>query len=259
MQIKVIVGMYVILQVYPAYAEQVNFVQRLGAVVPIAKYDEQIETSSQIATPSDAAKLSVMRTRHARRDAYYDSHRPGPLKDPGPANVTGIYVPFSHWDAKLAAIPAEQSSVVVIGRIVDAQAHVSRSRVSVYSEFTMVIDSVLKNATGSVIAPGSTITADRPVAGVEFPSGTVAYYGQMGMGAPEVGKTYVLFVTSEDSSQDFKIVTGFELTEGKVYAMDGMRAVPAAGRHVSRFDQYNGTVQAEFLELVRTKIDSTSK
>jgi hypothetical protein len=81
----------------------------------------------------------------------------------------------------------------------------------------------------------------------------------MGMGAPEVGKIYALFLTSEDSSQDFKIVTGFEFTAGKVYAMDGMRAVPAAGRHVSRFDQYNDTVQTEFLELVRTKIDSASK
>lgn len=250
MRIKMILGAYIAVQVYVACAEQINFVDKLGAHVPIAKYDDRAVPASI------TAEQSRIQARHIRRDAYYDHRRPGPLKDPGPGGLGGVEVPITHWDANLSAIPAQQSDVIVLGEIIAAQAHVSQARVSVYSEFTIRIKSVFKNTTPTAIAVGSTITADRPVGGVEFPSGTVGHYGQVGMGAPEVGKAYVLFLAAHEQSQDFRIVTGFELKDDKVYAMDGMRAMPAAGRHRSRFDEYHGTDQATFLDLVRKYVAS---
>ena len=124
----------------------------------------------------------------------------------------------------------------------------------VYSEFTVKVTSVLKNSTTAAIAPNSDVICDRPVGGVLFPSGTVAYIGQLGMGSPEVGKTYVLFLSGEGPAQDLRIVTGFESTDGKIYAIDGSRAAPGTGRHRSRFEDYDGTGRASFLDLVRKRI-----
>ena len=39
---------------------------------------------------------------------------------------------------------------------------------------------------------------------------------------PQVGLRYVLFLTSAQSQSDFQILTGYELREGKVYALDDL-------------------------------------
>src|SRR5438876_9721953 len=52
------------------------------------------------------------------------------------------------WPADFKAIPTSTSDAVIIGTICDAKAHLSEDKNSVYSEFTVTINDILKNNTG---------------------------------------------------------------------------------------------------------------
>jgi len=236
---------------------QVNLVEKLGVHAPIAKYNAQnAAPSSSAGDESVHPAKSTEDARHIRRDTYYDRLRPGPIRDPGNSGLQAMEWPgFTHWDVRLPAIPAPQSAVIVVGQLAAAQAHLSQNAKSVYSEFILRIDSVLKNTTPQTLEVGSSITADRGIGGVEFPSGSVGYYGPVGMGAPDVGKTYLMFLAADPPAQDLRIVTAFEVKDGKVFAVDGQRCCALSmGRHRTLFDEYTGMDEATFLKLAQEQI-----
>ena len=155
----------------------------------------------------------------------------------------------NHWPTDFPALPASLSDAVVIGEISGAEAFLSEDGNSVYSEFTVRIDDVLKNNTALPLAPHTTLITERKGGRVRYPSGHVSWLFVVGQGMPRVGGKYVLFLKKVD--QDFDLLTAYELRGGKVMPLDYSPGVV-------HFDRYNGSEITVFLNDVRDAISRCS-
>lgn len=136
------------------------------------------------------------------------------------------------------AIPVNESELVVIGKVLDAQAYLSNNKTGVYSEFTIQVDKILKNSNSNKIDENEKISADRPGGFVRYPSGQKLLYDVAGKAMPRVGKQYALFLTKPDQSLNYRILTAYELKGGKVYPIDDINV----------FQKYKGTNLTSFIE-----------
>ena len=165
--------------------------------------------------------------RHSRELRHKDFYRL--LSDPG-KHVEGeaetILVRSYNYHGAFEPFPASQASVVATGLIIKAQAHVSRDRTYVYSDFTFKIDGLLKSEPALNLSQGSVITVSRAGASVQFPSGHVRHYLIEGQGMPKIGSRYLLFLTRDDPTNPFDFVIlvagAYELdgSKNKVWALD---------------------------------------
>lgn len=198
--------------------------------IPVANY-----------AASGQAEPVVRDLRHVR-SSRYDKRRAEPLSElpPGIEELPLI----SHWGRRIAALPSTQSDAVVIGEVTDAQAHLSNDRSSVYSEFTVRVEEVLKGLNQIPIAPSEAITLEREGGGVRFPSGRVQRYRIAHQGMPLVGRRYVLFLKYNKQGGGFSILTGYDLRKGRVIPLDSL----------DQFGVYKGTDENSFLNAVRDSI-----
>lgn len=164
---------------------------------------------------------------------------------------SGLITFNTEWDVGLPALPVAKSDLVVIGEVVAAEALLSESKEWVYSEFTIRVDEVLKNASNVTPSQGSAITADRDGGGVRFPSGRVTIQYTVGQGMPRVGRRYTLFLTGDNEGQDFHILTAYELRGGRVIPVDD----PAGGTHPIAV-KYKGVDEESFLSDLRSAVDN---
>jgi hypothetical protein len=142
-------------------------------------------------------------------------------------------------DVSLPAFPVDQAAAVVIGTITDAKAYLSNDKTGVYSVFTVLIDEVLK--TPGSLAVGSLVEAEREGGRVKFPSGRLHLYIVSEQDMPRVGGRYVLFLTKTNTESVFEILTGYELREASVYALDDL----------PKPRSYENTTPANFLNELR--------
>jgi hypothetical protein len=132
----------------------------------------------------------------------------------------------------LPALPIEESQIIVIAKVVDAQAHLSSQKKSVYSEFKIEVEKVYKNSTQQKIEDGKYIRAERDGGIVRYPSGIKVWSIVSGQRMPKVGSRYVFFLTHGFTShayqkQDSYLLTGYELKDGRVLPLDN----PGGGTH----------------------------
>jgi len=200
--------------------------------MPVADY---------ISTEPESARRSAENIQHNRRGAGIIKEIPAGME---------LLPTFSHWWKGLSPIPTDKSDVVVTGTISQARSFLSSNKSGVYSEFAFGIAEVLKGSAS--VTPGSSIFVERSGGGVRFPSGRVQYYSEQGKGFPEVGKTYLLFTTDSEVPGDFEIITGYEISGGRVWALDG--AASSSGGAPLPFDKFDGDDVSEFLASVRQAI-----
>ena len=132
---------------------------------------------------------------------------------------------FIDWERGLPALPVDRSSAVIIGEVIEAEAHFSSDETKIYSEFTVRIDEVFKNDHLDALSPRSTVTVERPGGRVRFPSGKIVIAAVSSQDLPRVGNRYVLFLTHDfimGGSYDdaLFIQTGYELRDGRVFPLD---------------------------------------
>lgn len=120
----------------------------------------------------------------------------------------------------LPAIPIKESELIVIGKVLDAYAHLSNNKKTVYSEFTIHIDEVLKDTNGN-IKQDSSITVDREGGFVEYINGLKRLHFIGGWMTPQVGKKYILFLKNPEKSPNYAIINGYELKDGGVIYLTG--------------------------------------
>ncbi len=150
----------------------------------------------------------------------------------------------SHWWIDLSALPVSQSDVVVLGEVVDAEAHLSDDRTGIYSEFSIQVSDVFKDTAG-LLSAGSTISANRIGGGVKFASGKIQEYRFRRQGMPLKGNRYVLFLKREESG-DFTILTGYKLSNGRVAPLDGEDSDDP--RAALPFARYKGADESQLLQ-----------
>ena len=142
------------------------------------------------------------------------------------------------------ALPSAQSDAVVIGEVTDAQAHLSNDRTSVYSEFTVRVEEVLKNPNQIALTPSEAIILEREGGAVRFPSGRVQRYRIAHQRMPLVGRQYVLFLKYNNQGGGFSILTGYDLRKDQVIPLDSL----------DQFAVYKGTDKNSFLNAVRDSV-----
>jgi hypothetical protein len=145
----------------------------------------------------------------------------------------------------LSALPVEQSAVILIGTVVEAEAALSSKRTGVYSEFTIQIDEIFKDDSQQLIS-GTSLVAERQGGRVRFPSGHITIEHVTGTRMPRSGKRYLLFLTCIPQDQSLYIHFGYELTGSKVALLDKYPGHPS--------QSYKGTDEAKLISDLRAAL-----
>jgi hypothetical protein len=138
--------------------------------------------------------------------------------------------------SNLPALPIQQSSVVLLGRVAGATAYLSEDKTAVYSEFEVQIETVFKNTSKQGLRSDDSILVERFGGRVRLPFGKLFIAAVDNQDMPRVGSRYVLFLTNDfmgitHSDEDFNILMGYELKEGKVIPLDRTSAKHATSRY----------------------------
>jgi hypothetical protein len=163
--------------------------------------------------PVDAAKRAK---RQARNKKYDKSEWPILAND-----VAESTVRLHRVNPGLPAFPVQESRVVLIGQIASAAAYLSNDKTGVYSEFTVILEEVLKNHLAEQLLAGSSIAVIREGGRIRFPSGRMHWYGIDGQNMPRIGGRYVLFLSGE-REETLTILTGYELATSKIMPLDDL-------------------------------------
>lgn len=143
------------------------------------------------------------------------------------------------------ALPITQSTVVVMGRVTAAEAHLSENKKNVYSEFTVLVEKSFKSSRHSIVE-GTEITVDRVGGFVRYAKGHTVLYRIAKENMPLTGERYLFFLTSKN--QDLLILTAYELGAKGVVPLD----------ESAQFEQYRGLTETSLLNSLREALDKSS-
>lgn len=165
----------------------------------------------------------------------------------GPETVEAVLIGEPH--ITLPALPVAESDIVVVGTVGSGQAHLSDNKENIFSEFTLIVEEVLKSKTFG-ISQGSVLTVDRLGGHVIYPNGQKVLYRIHGENMPQTGSRYLFFLTSKHNEEDLSILTGYELTEKGAVPLDEELAEVAA---------LTGVSEKDILQRVRGLIANSSQ
>ncbi len=129
-------------------------------------------------------------------------------------------------------LPVKRSDAIVLGIVVLAQAFVSENRRTVYSEFEVRVEHVIKDVTPNADAlprsvPGDVIAVLRSGGGLRLPSGDrVVAVRTSGLNYPQVGQSYVFFLERVRKADAFTLVTAYAIKAGTVNSLDSAEHYP---------------------------------
>lgn len=205
--------------------------------------------------PSDPNERGWRRARNKRydntdRDA--DSVKAFTFQEGTGAISLGL--PSAHAPVE-PAFPIAQSDVIAIGEVTSAQAQVSNDKTNVFSEFTVLVKDVYRNTTSASLTPGCAITVERYGGRVRLPSGKIIVRGFLHQSMPVAGRRYIFFLKSNEAVQTYSIITGYELSHGRVIPLDGNRMIGEPKiPQISEYDRYEGANEAAFLKEIKNAL-----
>jgi hypothetical protein len=194
------------------------------------------------------AQSELRKKRSKRYGVQHDKFKPRPIEESDSSEVYDL--PISHSEFE-PALPGEWSDTIIIGTVTDRQAHLSNDKSSIYSEFAVRVDEVLKNTSAQEVGVGSDIALERWGGGVRFSSGKVVRRAKSREQMPLANRQYVFYLRSQNDVQSFHIVTGYELRDGRVYPLDG---VQGTGTRLPQFAAREGIEAEAFLNEVRSNL-----
>lgn len=200
---------------------------------PIADYDE--------AEPADPTKRAARREKQKRHNKFGMV-----MKDPHPETVETSFIEERAFD--FPGLPVDKSEVIVIGEVVTGEAHLSEDKQNVFSEFAVKITKVLKSPTSTAPKPGSLITIERIGGYVRYANGRTVLYRGSGYGMPRVGGQYVLFLTSIPQSEDYTLLTGYNVGGESIDPVDFSQ----------QFEAYKGSTVPAFLSTLDELLSKSS-
>lgn len=186
--------------------------------------------------PSDPAKLAIAREKQSRRNTLSE------VVETPTARTSEVQLQ-AEGGKELSALPTEESDWIVVGNVVSAEAHMSGNRRNVVSEFMVHVEKIYKPGGSTKIVPGSAITVERFGGFVRYPNGQTVLYRWAGTSMPKIGGRYLLFLAAISHSNDYEILTGYELGE-KVSPLDATR----------QFETFRGKEVSELLKRLNDSL-----
>jgi hypothetical protein len=239
----------------------------VAAATALAEFDPQrmqMQTPDALPTPrkefvrrqrqlpivdfdSKASADEKVRSKQEARASRYDRHSSQPIQE---GYLISGRIWSTHWFQGISALPFDQSEVVLIGGVLEANAHLSNDKTGIYSEFAVQVKEVLKNSTKESIDAGSLVSIERFGGAVRFPSGVIQKYETTGQGMPRPGEQYLFFLKRLDT-EEFSLVTGYQLDGEIVRPLDG--SIVEEGKGSYPFDIYQGIDVSSFLRIVKSQ------
>ena len=197
---------------------------------PTAEFNE--------AEPTDPLKRAQRKQKQKRKNGL------GLVSlNPEPDMGGGLIVPHNQFD--FPGLPVEQSPVIVIGDVLQSEAHLSEDKLGVYSEFTIRLVEVIK-AESSLSA--SQMIVERLGGYVRYPDGRKLLYRVGTGGMPRVGARYLFFL-KPTPELDYSIVTAYEFGDKGIIALD-----PSP-----QFEKYEGYAPNALRSLVVEAVNKSAK
>lgn len=195
---------------------------------PVARLDEP--------EPTNAADLEVRRIKNKRYNGGLIV-----AKNPHPDDAASI---FSDAEPVPPQTPIAESNLIVIGEIQDLRGLLSNEQKTVYSEYSVVVRSILKEDPKKKLQVGEIICADRSGGVVLYPNGQRILYLNDWQDLPELRNKYLLFLNKDDDKNpNYKIITGYQLKNDLVTALD---------KH-SIFTKMNGMKESDLIYEILSK------
>lgn len=218
----------------------------------VSSYSQKDTTKEQDKSPfGDLSKYSIAdydavepknaseREERTLKSKRYDKYLLV-LKNPAPGDIASFA-----YDAEPlpSAIPSAESSLIIIGEVINSKASLSNDKSGVYSEYSVQVENVLKEDKQKKLRVGEIITADRAGGLVRYSSGQTMLYLNSWQDLPEIKGRYVFFLSNDAQNPNYKIQTGYRLKNNKVTALD---------RH-PRFREFDGIIETDFISLISSR------
>jgi hypothetical protein len=184
--------------------------------------------------PIDPVKKAKLKKQKQRYD------KDAPFTNPGPNDEELAFRPESQFN--FPALPVIKSEVIVVGQVLNAEAHRSTNRMNIFSNFEVRVDEVLKGH----LNVGNVIDIQRVGGFVKYPSGRKVLFRLSGNGMPGVGARYVFFLNVVD--EDYTILTAYELVADGVVPLDNS----------AQFQVYKGVSEISFTATLRDAISQAA-
>lgn len=186
--------------------------------------------------PSDPTKRAIAQEKQSRRNTLSE------VKTIPHPDTTETQL-YNERGDELSALPIEKSDLIVTGNVVSAEAHLSGNKKNIVSEFSIYVEKVYKPSGSTDLTPGSSITVERFGGFVRYPNGQTVLYRWAGTSMPKIGGRYLLFLAAISHSNDYEILTGYELGE-KVSPLDATR----------QFETFRGKEVSELLKRLNDSL-----
>jgi hypothetical protein len=138
---------------------------------------------------STTNRIQLTLKKNAKRKRYNDGHLV--KASVNPETVETQFFPEPHNN--FPALPLAESDLVVVGTIGGGQAHLSENKRNVFSEFTLIVEEVIKSKS-SRVSQGDVLTIDRIGGQVKYPNGQKVLYRIAGLNMPQIASRYLLFL-----------------------------------------------------------------
>src|SRR4029077_12076641 len=109
---------------------------------------------------------------------------------------------------------------VVVGTVRDGQTHLSNDKRDIYTEFNITVQEVVKTPSVPYLRAGDTLAVERNGGAIRLPSGKVLIRAARDYSMPLTGKRYLLFLKYNGNTEDYHLLTGYQLESSHVYRLD---------------------------------------
>ena len=196
------------------------------------------ETSPKISSLTDPKRQAVEKARFNR----YNHRAPEPLGD----FASVVFEISTHWNIDLPPLPISESDLIVLGKVVAAQAHLSSDRAGVYSEFTINVEKTFKNTDLPI---GDSLTLEREGGVVRFSAGRLLPYRINGQRLPRSLREYTFFLKRNQQGEDYHIVTAYEILRGRIIPLD----------ESEQFQVFQGIEAEQFFKTLQDAVSDPSR
>jgi hypothetical protein len=205
-------------------------VQNLKSLPALDLSDEIKARASSTVTPDEKERAS--KYNRINRRPIFD--KADPLR-----SDRYIHIDRYQYGAPDGSVHLNDSDLVVYGKILSESPHLTSNGGSVYSTF--LFSPSQKPIKGDV-PPNSPLILERQGGVVLYPSGHLRLEGIEGMGIPQPGTNYLLFLRHEPHG--YKIVAGFYIDGSRPQALD------------ARDDSITPSSNVILLDTLKTKVIS---
>ena len=192
--------------------------------------DRYPEVAAEETEPDDPAKKAKLKKQKQRYD------KDAPFSNPGPNDEELAFLP--EWQFNFPTLPVLKSDVIVIGQVLNAEAHRSDNKMNVFSNFEVRVDEVLKGN----VKVGNVINVQRIGGVVKYTGGRKVLFRLSRNGMPGVGARYALFLNVLD--EDYTMLTAYEFAADGVVPLDNS----------TQFEVYKGVNEVSFTAGLRNAI-----